>query len=100
MRILPESSWRPVLQRSIDAFYEGRNSEGIEACITLLQATGVLDDVRELTYRNQTFYAQSLPELVAGARWSALEAPGWEGSAVLEASPFLNGSRVAMLLRA
>jgi hypothetical protein len=100
MRILPESSWRPVLQRSIDAFYEGQLAEGRDACLTLLAEPGLPEHIRDLTYRNQTFYAQSLDELVEGARWSTPESPGFEGSIVHGPGPVLAGDRLMVFLRA
>jgi hypothetical protein len=98
MRILPESSWRPVLQRSIDAFYEGNTDEGIAACVALLQEPGLPDDIRELTYRNQTFYAQPLTELVSGARWQPLATPA--GESACDPSPVDAGGRAIVFLRA
>jgi hypothetical protein len=98
MRILPESSWRPVLQRSIDAFYEGNTHEGIAACVALLQEPGLPDDIRELTYRNQTFYAQPLADLFPGARWQPLEVPGSEP--VCDPSPVDADGRAMVILRA
>src|SRR5215213_994138 len=99
MRILPESSWRPVLQRSIDAFYEGHKSEGIEACISLLQEPALPDNIRDLTYRNQTFYAQPLVEVVEGAQWEAPNLPVPEGSIVHGLSPVFVDDHPMALLR-
>jgi hypothetical protein len=76
MRILPDSSWQPVLQRAVDAFYEGRLVEGRDACLVLLSDPGLPAPVRELTYRNQTFYAQPLSEVVTGSTWKEQEAAG------------------------
>jgi hypothetical protein len=100
MRLLPESSWKPVLQRSIDAFYERQMREGIEACIALLQETALPDDVRDLTYRNQTFYAAPLADMTPSLVAQAITAPvpaGWAGR---DPSPVVTGGRLLVLVRA
>jgi hypothetical protein len=99
MRWLPESSWRPVLQTSIDAYYEGRRDEGRDACLSLLNAHGLPDDIRELTYRNLTFYARPLEELVAGAWWQVIQAPAGAGAALCEPSPVVAGNSLLVLAR-
>ena len=99
MRWLPESSWRPVLQTSIDAYYEGRREEGLDACLSLLNAHGLPDDIRELTYRNLTFYARPLEELVAGASWQVIQAPAGAGAAPREPSPVVSGDSLLVLAR-
>ena len=99
VRIVPKTSWEPVLQRSINAFYEGEFSEGRNACLTLLAEPALPPEVRELTYRNQTFYAQPLRELVEGAQLKAQQVPGQEGWEVHSLSPFLAGDRLMVYLR-
>ena len=98
-RILPGSSWQPVMRRSVDAFSQGRVAEGRDACLALLAEPGLPGNIRELTYRNQSFYAQPLSELVAGAHWTtvaALELAGWVGR---EPSPVWAGERLLVVLR-
>jgi hypothetical protein len=100
MRLLPESSWRPVLQRSIDAFYDGQMREGIEACIALLQEPGIPDDVRDLTYRNQTFYASPLLDIAPSTVSESVSAPVPGGWGARDPSPVVIGNRLLVLVRA
>lgn len=99
MRILPETSWRPVLQRSIDAFYESALDEGIAACLTLLNEPALPAHIRDLTYRNQVFYARPLADLVPGARWQALEALPGDTGALRDPSPLIAGERLIVVMR-
>ncbi len=99
MRILPESSWKPVFQRSIDAFYEGNTDEGIAACLALLNEPGLPAEIRELTYRNQTFYARPLDEVIPGAQWRTLPTKP-DGNGPPDPSPAIYGERLIVLLRA
>jgi hypothetical protein len=99
MRIVPDTVWRPVMQESIDAFYQGRHPDGIAACLELLQETGIPADIRELTYQNQTYYARPLAEMVSGAQIAPLiwEAP--EGWALQEPSPVVAGETLMAVVR-
>ncbi|HET7056154.1 MAG TPA: hypothetical protein VFI12_06800, partial [Thermomicrobiales bacterium] len=100
MRWLPESSWRPVMQRSIDAFYEGKPDEGVAACRTLLNAVGLPDEIRNLTYQNQTYYARPLTELIPGAAWQPLPMPVPAGWVARDPSPAARDERLLVLVRA
>jgi hypothetical protein len=99
MRWLPESSWRPVFQTSIDAYYDGRLEEGAHACLCLLNAHGLPDDIRELTYRNLTFYARPLEELVTGAWWQLIQAPVGAGATLHDPSPIVSANSAMVLAR-
>jgi hypothetical protein len=88
------------MQRSTDAFYEGNVEEGAGACRTILNAIGVPDHIRELTYQNQIYYAQPLHEMVPGASWPPLSAPVPVGWTMRDPSPVVVDDRVTILLRA
>jgi hypothetical protein len=98
-RSVPESSWQPVLQRSIDAFYEGNIDEGAEACRILLNTIGLPDHIRELTYQNQQWYARPFREMVPGATWQPLAAHVPEGWTALDPSPVTDGERLTVVMR-
>jgi hypothetical protein len=99
MRILPESSWRPVLLISVDAFYQDRHEDGISACLTLLNDPALPDDIRELTYRNQTFYARPLAELVSAVETRPVATPAPEGWLAREVSVAAAGEWLLLFVR-
>jgi hypothetical protein len=99
MRVLPESSWQPVFQRSIDAYYEGQKDEGRTACLLLLNDPGVPVHVREQTYRNQTFYAEAIYDLFPGSHWTELEATRGDGDHCREPSPVWTAAGLEVVLR-
>ncbi|MFN8660417.1 MAG: class I SAM-dependent methyltransferase [Thermomicrobiales bacterium] len=99
MRVLPETAWRPIFQRSIDAFYEGALEEGTAACLTLLNEPALPPNIRELTIRNQTFYARSLVDLIPGARWQALDDLRNDGAALRDHSYVVEADRPILVVR-
>jgi hypothetical protein len=98
-RRMPESSWRSVLQRSINAFYEGNIDEGAAACRALLNTVGLPDRIRELTYQNQHWYARPLREMVQRAAWQPLAARVPEGWTARDPSPVTDGNRLIVVMR-
>jgi hypothetical protein len=95
---VPESVWRPLLLRSIDALEEGALDEGLRACLTLLSAQHLPSGVRELVYWNQVDYAQPLTDLVAGAVAYPLD--GTDPGTWSAPSPFVADHRMRVLARA
>lgn len=99
MRVLPEAAWRPIFQRSINAFYEREFDEGIAACLTLLNEPALPANIRELTIRNQTFYARSLAELSPGSCWQALDLHRDDAAVLRDPSPVVKGNHLIVVMR-
>ncbi|MGH2616588.1 MAG: hypothetical protein ACRDJC_15220 [Thermomicrobiales bacterium] len=99
-RSLPEASWRPVFQRSIDAFQQDAIEEGAAACRTLLNAFGLPDPIRERTYQNQFWYAQPIQDVVPGTSVQPLAVTPVAGWTLGEPSPAATGDGLAVVLRA
>ena len=100
IRSIPEATWRPVFQRSVDAYAEGAIAEGAEACHVILDAVGLPERIRELTYQNQFWYARPLHEIVPGSSTQTLVVPvpgGWRG---LDPSPVVEDTGLTVVLRA
>ena len=100
MRLLPESSWRPVLQMSVDAFYAGQHDEGITTCLILLNDPGLPAEIRELTYRNQTHYARALADIFDGVELRPAIAPAPPDWPIIEISHVAIEDRLLVHLRA
>jgi hypothetical protein len=97
-RLIPESSWMPIFQRSIDAFYEGQIIEGRYACLQLLNEPALPEQVREQTFRNQSFYAQPLTELAPGCSWHELAIAAGEYQRRRDPSPVWLPDRLLVLI--
>jgi FkbM family methyltransferase len=96
---MTEVEWRPLLQRAIDAFAEGRLEEGRATCLALLSDGALPWDVREAVYLNQTSYAQSLADLVPGLTNRMLTWPVAKGAIRREPSPVVLGDRLLAVAR-
>ncbi|HEU5433711.1 MAG TPA: hypothetical protein VFU81_18730 [Thermomicrobiales bacterium] len=75
-----QPAWRPLFERSVQAFYDGALTEGREACERLLSLSDLPDHIVELTRQNLTHYAIGLPDLAPTATFHRLDipvAPGW-----------------------
>jgi hypothetical protein len=92
--------WEPVMQRSLAALDEGNLVEGAEACRLLLNAVGLPDTIRDVTYRNQTFYAQTLCALIPDAVWEPLLLPLLVDRVLRDPSPIVTGDHLMVLVHA
>ncbi|MGH2616234.1 MAG: hypothetical protein ACRDJC_13400, partial [Thermomicrobiales bacterium] len=72
--------WQSSFQTTVDAFYQGKLSEGRDACERLLSVDSLPENVDLLVRRNAIFYAPLLGELAPSATRQpiALDVPeGW-----------------------
>lgn len=69
------NAWEALLDRSINAFYEGEFAEGRLACDQLLCLPDLPHHVRAVTRTNQVHYAQQLQHLVPSYREAAIALP-------------------------
>jgi FkbM family methyltransferase len=100
MSWVPESVWRPLLQRATAAFEQNCGDEGRAACLALLSAQHMPQGVRELVYWIQAEHARSLIEMFPGATADELTWPASNGTTLLDPSPVWFGDRLLALVRA
>jgi hypothetical protein len=76
MRIVAESSWRPLLDASAALPHTNQHRAGLRACLRLIGAHWLPEDVREQAYGHLGSYADSLTSLWPEATWQPLTIPG------------------------
>jgi FkbM family methyltransferase len=75
------TAWDRLLERSINAYYEGELAEGRLACDQLLCLPDLPESVRWATRTNQIFYASRLGTLVSGYREAVIDVAAPSGAA-------------------
>jgi hypothetical protein len=76
MRVVAESSWRPLLDAAAAWPHTNQHRAGLRACLRLIGAHWLPEGVREQAYGHLGSYADSLTTLWPEASWQPLTIPG------------------------
>ena len=87
MRQVPEPSWRPLLDAAAALPHTGQHRDGLRACLRLIGAHWLDEDVRTQAYDCLTDYAEALTTLWPDASWQPLASPDGENATMLSPSP-------------
>ncbi len=76
MRVVAESSWKPLLDAAAALPHTNQHREGLRACLRLIGAHWLPDGVREQAYGHLGSYTDPLTTLWPEASWQPLTIPG------------------------
>jgi hypothetical protein len=76
MRLVAESSWRPLLEAAAALPQTDQHRDGLRACLRLIGAHWLPEGVREEAYDHLSAYAAPLTTLWPEASWQSLAVPG------------------------
>ena len=91
--------WEPAFQTTIDAYYEGRQADGLAACERLLSVHGLLPEADAQTHRNLSYYVPLLGDLASGFQSQPIEIPVREGWSRLNPSIAADDDGFRIVLR-
>jgi hypothetical protein len=99
MRVVADTSWRPLLEAAAELPHTVGHDLGMRACLRLIGAFWLPEEVREQAWKHLAAYARPFAALWPGAMCRSVTPPGLAASASLAPSPVAGGDTLLTTLK-